>query len=93
MPPISGQKTVTTAGTAVSLGTQPINGPLMVKALAANTNPIAIGNDGSNDVTLSNGLQLAAGDAVVFDFVGNLSSLWIDSTTNGEGVAWLSLNV
>jgi len=93
MPALSGQTTVTTAGTAVPLGSQPINGPLVVKALQANTNPVAIGNDGTNDVTLSNGLQLAAGDAVVFDFVGNLSSIWIDATTNGEGVAWLSLNV
>ena len=93
MPTLSGQTTVTTAGTAVPLGSQPINGPLVVKALEANTNPVTIGNDGSNDVTLSNGLQLAAGDEVIFDFVGNLSSLWLDATTNGEGVAWLSLNV
>ena len=93
MPAISGQTIVATAGTAVPLGSPPINSPLMVKALEANTNPVAIGNDGTNDVTLSTGLQLAAGDAVVFDFVGNLSSLWIDSTTNGEGIAWLSLNV
>ena len=90
---ISGQKAVTTAGTAVVLGSQVINGPLQVKALEANTNPVAIGNDGAGDVTLSNGIQLAAGDVVVFDFIGNLASVWIDATTNGEGVAWLSLNV
>jgi hypothetical protein len=93
MPAISGQKAVTTAGTAVVLGSQIINGPLMVKALAANTGAIAVGNDGANDVTTSNGLLLAAGEITVFDFVGNLASVWLDSAVNGEGVAWLMLNV
>ena len=93
MPALSGQKTVTSAGTAEALGDQVINAPLMVKALEANTNPVAIGNDDSEDVTLSNGLQLAAGDVVVFEFVSNLKSLYVDVTTNGEGVAWLVLSV
>ena len=93
MPAISGQKTVTAAGTAEVLGSQLINGPLMIKALEANTNPVAVGNDGTNDVTLSNGLQLAAGDVIVFDFIGNLASVWVDVTTDGEGIAWLALNV
>ena len=90
---ISGQTTVTTAGTAVPLGSQTINGPLMLKALTTNTGSIAVGNDGSNDVTTTNGLLLSASDTVIFDFVGNLASLYIDSTVNGEGVAWLSLNI
>ena len=93
MPAISGQKTVTAAGTAEARGSQLVNGPLMIKALEANTNPVAVGNDGANDVTLSNGLQLAAGDVIVFDFIGTLASVWIDATTNDEGVAWLALNV
>ena len=93
MSAISGQKTVSAAGTAEVLGNQLINGPLMIAALISNTNPVAIGNDGANDVTLANGLQLAAGDFAHFDFVGNLASIWVDVTTNGEGVAWLHLNV
>lgn len=93
MAAISGQKTVTTAGTAEALGSQYINGPLMVKALAGNTGAIAIGNDGGDDITTANGLLLSAGDAVVFDFVGSLASLFIDSENNGEGVSWLALNV
>jgi hypothetical protein len=90
---ISGQKTVTTAGTAVALGTESIQGPLMVKALPANTGYIYIGNDGSGDVSSSNGLALDAGEAVVFDWVGSLGTLIIDATVNGEGVAWLRLNL
>ncbi len=89
----SGQNTVTTHGTAEALGDQLINGPLMVKALDTNTDVIAIGNDGAGDVTVSNGLRLSPGDSVVFEWVGNLSTLWIDSSVDGEGVAWLSLDV
>jgi hypothetical protein len=90
---ISGQKTVTAAGTAVQLGALRIEGPLMVKALDTNTGIVALGNDGANDVTVSNGLRLAAGDVIVFDFVGDLANLWLDSAVNGEGVSWLHLNV
>jgi hypothetical protein len=35
--PLSGQKTITTAGTAESLGSQRICAPLMVRALTTNT--------------------------------------------------------
>jgi hypothetical protein len=94
MAAISGQKTVTTAGTAVVLGTsQLINGPLMVKALDTNTGVVAIGNDGAGDVTVSNGLRLLANESAVFAFVGNIVSLWIDSAVNGEGVSWIALEV
>jgi hypothetical protein len=88
----SGQKTITTAGTAEKLGTQDITGPLMVKALDTNTSVVALGNV-SEDVTVSNGLRLEAGDVVVFDYVGNLASLWLDSAVNGEGVSWIMLSV
>ena len=91
---LSGQKTVTTAGAAVALGTsQLINGPLMVKALDTNSGVVALGNDGANDVTVSNGIRLDAGDQVVFLFVGNIASIWLDSAVNGEGVSWIMLEV
>jgi hypothetical protein len=93
MTSISSQKTVTSAGTAEALGSQIINAPLMVKALSANTGAIAIGNDGSDDVTISNGLLLSADDVVIFDYVGCLSSIYIDAENDGEGVSWLILNV
>ena len=93
MAAVSGVKTVTAAGTAEALGSQSIQCPLMVKALDDNTGTIYIGNDGAGDVASTNGLRLAAGDVVIFDHVGNLSSLYVDSSVNGEGVAWLLLNV
>lgn len=89
----SGQKKVTTAGTAVALGAEIIQGPLMVKALETNTGLVYVGNDGTGDVDSNTGMPLAAGDAIVFDWVGALGSILVDSTVNGEGVAWLRLNI
>lgn len=92
MPILSGQKTVTTAGSAVALGSQEINLPLMIKALDTNTGVVVIGNDGASDVTVSNGMRQEAGESVIFEFVGNLASLMLDAAVNGEGVSWLALN-
>ena len=89
----SGKKTVTAAGTAETLGSGQVAGPLMVKALAANTGKIYIGNDGAGDVASTNGLELSAGDVVVFQFVGQLSAIMVDSAVNGEGVTWLCLEI
>ena len=53
---LSGQKTVTTAGTAVALGSQVVNAALMVKALAANTGLVFVGNvagDGEYEIVLN----------------------------------------
>ena len=89
---LSGQNTVAAAGTAEALGTQQIAGPLLVKALTTNTGLVYVGNDGAGDVSSSNGYPLSAGDQVIFDHVGSLSAIYIDSAVNGEGVAWLELN-
>jgi hypothetical protein len=93
MSAISGQKTVTAAGTAEALGSQQINAPLMVKALTTNTNLVYLGNDGTPDVASGTGLPLQAGEVVIFEFIGSLGSLYVDAAVNGEGVAWLALDV
>jgi len=93
MAAISGQKNVTTAGTELALGDQMINGPLMVKAKPANTGSIYLGNAGDGSVSSTTGIILAAGDVVIFDWVGNLSAIMVDSSANGEGVGWISLSV
>ena len=89
----SGQTTVAAAGTAVALGSQRADGPVLVKALDTNTSIVSVGNDGYGDVTVSNGLRLAAGGEVYFQWVGDLATLWLDSAVNGEGVSWIILNV
>jgi hypothetical protein len=38
-------------------------------------------------------MPLSPGDALIFEFVSDLAEIWIDSTVNGEGVAWLLLSV
>lgn len=92
MATLSGQTTVTTAGAAVQLGSQLVNAPLMVKALPTNTGVMYVGNVGAG-VSSANGLPLSAGEVVIFPWVGNLTSLWVDSSVDGEKVAWLVLDV
>lgn len=92
MTALSGQKTVAAAGVAVQLGAQDVAAPLMVKALDTNTGVVAIGNDGAGGVTVSNGLRLSAGDVIIFEYVANMTNLWLDSAVNGEGVSWIILD-
>jgi hypothetical protein len=88
---ISGQKTVPTAGTAVALGTRQIAGSLAIKALPTNVGIVFVGNDGAGNVTTANGYPLAAGESVFVDQLGSLGDVMVNSTVNGEGVAWLAL--
>ena len=90
--PISGLKTVTTAGTALALGTQIIAAPLLVKALTTNTGLMYVGNDGAGDVASTNGYPLLPGEEVLFEHVSSLASVFVDSAVNGEGVAWLIIS-
>lgn len=91
-PQISGQKTVTTAGTAVTLGTLQIDEALLIKALDTNTGVVAVGNDGADDVTVSNGYRLLAGESVILAHVDNLAAIILDSAVDGEGVSWIKLD-
>lgn len=93
MSAISGQKAVTAAGTEEALGSQSINGPIIVKAHPTNTGYIYIGQHSDGTVSSSTGFVLSAGQVVVFDWVGNLSDLLVDSSVNGEGVSWIQLSV
>lgn len=88
---LSGQKVVTTAGTAVALGSQVIRGPLAIKAKSTNTDLIYVGNSGNNDVDSATGYHLSKNEEVVLKSVGNLSEVWVDAAVNGEGVAWIDL--
>ena len=89
---LSGQKTVTAAGTAEALGSAQVSAPIMIKALDTNTGKIYVGNDGSGDVDSSNGIVLLASEVLLFNWVGNLASIMVDASVNGEGVAWLLMD-
>ena len=87
MAALSGQVTVTTAGTAVQAGTDPGPGQYLIKALDGNSGNIYVGNDGAGDVTSANGYELGAGD--VMAYTGQLASLWFDSAENGDKACWV----
>lgn len=82
---VSGQKNVTTAGTAVALGVSTAIQSITIKAKRANTGDIYVGD---STVTSTNGLVLTRGEAVSFD-MDNLADIFIDSSVNGEGVSFL----
>ena len=84
----SGQVSVTAAGTAVQVSTDTSKRYWMLRAHPDNSDDIFIGNDGSNDVTSSNGLPLKATDPPI-DFVGRLSDLYVDASSSGDKLCWM----
>ena len=90
---LSGQRTVTTAGTAVRFTTTAgIGGPgdYLLKALPANTAVGYVGNDGADDVTSANGLPISAGEVVPVTVTDLYNLMW-DSPSDGQGVAWFRM--
>ena len=89
---MSGQTTVTTAGTEVQLhANQPCNS-VIIKALTANTGIMYVGNDGANAVSSTTGYPLSSGESPIVLEVKNLSQIYIDASVNGEKVAWIILS-
>jgi len=83
----SGQKNVTTAGTQLVLAGNVKCGTVVIKALAANTGKIYVGD---STVSSTTGFILDAGETISFD-IDNLSDIYIDSSVNGEGVSYVYL--
>lgn len=83
----TGKTTVTTAGTRVVLASTQAITSVTVKALAANTGTIYVGNVG---VSSANGFQLAAKESVSLD-ITDLATLYIDSSVSGEGVTYAAI--
>lgn len=83
---VSGQKAVTTAGTAVQLSSSTVGiHSLVIRALRANTGIIYVGF--SSSVSSTTGLELAAGDAVSLT-VPSLSEVYLNSSVSAEGVSY-----
>ena len=81
----SGQKTISSAGTAETLATSTAIVSVTIKALAANTGNVYVGGSNVDD---TNGFVLAKGDTVSLD-VDNLADVYLDVDTNGEGVSFI----
>lgn len=84
----NGKKTVTTAGTRVTLASSTTVKSVTIKALDTNTGYIYVGD---TTVASTNGFQLAAGETVSLD-LANLSTVNLDSSVSGEGVTYIGVN-
>jgi hypothetical protein len=83
---LNGQKTVTTAGTRVALVASTTScSAVIIRALDTNTGIIYVGN---SSVSSSNGHRLLPGESVGLS-INDLSSIYLDSSVNGEGVSYL----
>lgn len=84
---VSGQQTVTTAGTRVALSSSAtaLYAGVMVRADVANSGVVYLGG---STVSSSNGYKLAAGDAV-FVAISDLSALSIDASANSQSVSFI----
>src|SRR3990167_2451232 len=80
---ITGQINIPTPGTAVQGPDVALTNGVFVKAHPANTGNVAVGNDGSDDVTMTNGFVLDAGEIILIQ-VANLNELWFDAATGGD---------
>jgi hypothetical protein len=83
----NGKKTVTTAGSRVTLSTTQAVKSVTIKALYSNTGSIYVGNA---TVSSANGLELLAGDSVNFD-ISDIANIYLDSSVNAEGVTFLAV--
>ncbi len=87
----TGQKNVTTSGTPVQLTGQSIDDDqsIVIKAKAANTGIITVGNSSPNALNSGSGhFKLAAGEAIELE-AADASRIFIDATVSGEGVEFL----
>ncbi len=91
---LTGQRLIASAGTAAALVEAPaglLNGPVMIKALPSNTGLVGVGFGAG--ALLSSGFLLAAGEALVLEFVARLDGLYVDAAVDGDGVCWIGLGV
>ena len=91
---VSGRAVVASAGTAVRLSSASVaTRRVTVTAETDNTNPVTVGgSDVVGALATRKGVSLAAGASITFgpdDGVDELSDLWIDVITNGDGVTYL----
>jgi hypothetical protein len=88
MSQMSGQITVTTAGTAVA-GPDAGPGEVLIQPNPGNSGSyVYVGNNGSDDVASDTGFTLAVGEKAVIT-VKNLNAIYFDADANGDKVDWL----
>lgn len=89
----SGQKAVTTAGTAVRIASSNEYCHLVsISALSGNTGSAYVGNDGAGDVTTSNGYELRKDGPPIVMVNVDLYNLIVDVANNGDGICWIKIS-
>jgi len=83
-----GSKTVTTAGTAEALGTTLTTKSIYIRANAANTSFICVG-DSAVDESTNQQVVLYANDAISLD-IADRATVYLDADVDGEGVGYLA---
>lgn len=89
---ISGQAIIVSNNIPVALGTGIVEGGLWIHANKANVGTIYIGNDGNNSISSTTGYALEAEDTVILDYVYDLSTMYVVSSSAGDKVEWLLVN-
>lgn len=87
---LSGQITVTTAGTAVAGPDERGPAPFGLKAHPDNSGPVWVGNV-AGGVTSGNGFPLNPGETIVIT-LSNLGELRVDASADGLKLCWVRLN-
>ena len=87
---VAGEKTIAAAGTAEALeGTSRRVRGLIIVAKSGNTNPIFLGG---SDVDSSTNGGLTAGNSITLEGLVDTGEIFLDVTTNDEGVDfWAAL--
>lgn len=83
---VYGQKDVTTAGTAVALGSSTaLTSGVRIKANSDNTGVLYVGD---SDVDSTNGFILAAGEELFVE-VADLATVYLDAGTSGDSCSYI----
>lgn len=83
----SGNKSVTTSGTAEALGTTLVIKSVYIRARGTNTGNVFIG-DSTVDAVTNQGIILAANDSVTLD-IADRATVYVDVAVNLEGVDYV----
>lgn len=90
--PLTGQVTVTTAGTAVQGSSIASPNGFMIFMKPQNTSYGYVGNNGAGDVSSSNGVIMEPTKIpIIVAGVDNLNKLWFDTAVSGEGFTWMKM--
>lgn len=88
---LSGQVTVTTAGTAQQLPDNIATDGgrrFYIKASPDNVGNVYIGNDGSDDVDNTTGFCMEPGFGIAL-MVPSMSYYWLDADNDGDSICWM----